>query len=202
MQATDSDLDIMATLKSRTALQHASIERVMPFFDESLTLETYAQTLGAFLGFYVPVESRLAELFASETLGIDLVRRRRTHLLRQDLHALGISESAIAALPNCDNLPKLENPSSGLGCLYVLEGSTLGGQPISRELARRFRIDETSGASFFCSYGADVGAMWTQFCSIVRKHADDPTKRAAVVNAAIDTFSSFENWMRKVDSNG
>jgi heme oxygenase len=101
-------------------------------------------------------------------------------------------------LPRCISLPDLGNGESALGCLYVLEGSTLGGQIIGRELARRFGIDELTGASFFLSRGPRIADMWKEFSSVIRKYADNPDRQQLAVQAARETFSGLETWMRKV----
>lgn len=198
MPVVETNLDIMAALKGATATQHRAVESLMPFFGQEFGLTAYARVLGAFLGFHEPLESRLASIAGLSEAGIHLHVRSRVRWLLADLHALGISESNIARLPRCSALPRLENRSDGLGCLYVVEGSSLGGQFISRELARRFGIDQNSGAAFFHSYGARVGAMWAEFGALVRSSVHTPQEQAAVINAANDTFHAFENWMRKV----
>ena len=63
---------------------------------------------------------------------IDLAARRRSDMLLTDLRVLGASD--IPHIP-------LDTPVAGLfdaiGCLYVLEGSTLGGQIILHGAAER-----------------------------------------------------------------
>jgi heme oxygenase len=197
MQTTEVGLDIMAVLKSSTAPQHKAVEQLMPFFRPGFSLQQYADTLAGFLGFFEPLETELAILHGLCALGIDLTHRGRSHLLHHDLRALGLSSSAIAALPRCQNLPLLKNRYNGLGCLYVLEGSTLGGQLIARELSRLFNIDETSGASFFLSHGSHTGEMWKEYCAVVRINVNDPIQQQATVTTAQETFQKFDLWMRK-----
>ncbi len=194
-------LDIMAVLKADTAAQHAHVETLMPFFRETFSLQQYVRTLGVFLGFFEPLEHRLAAVAGWNAFGIDLRNRRRAHLLRTDLYALGVSDQDIAALPRCHRLPHLTNRYIGLGCLYVLEGSTLGGQLISRELTSRFGIEQFSGTSFFCSHGANVGQAWKEFGSSVRTHVNDPIKEAATVKAAEETFTCFAGWIEETNLN-
>ena len=198
MQNLVAESDVMAVLKSSTAEQHQNVETLMPFFREQFSLEDYTHTLEAFLGFFEPVERALSGAADWSAIGIDIQDRSRAHLLRNDLCARGLSDSAIASLPRCSSLPPMGNLASALGCLYVLEGSTLGGQVIGRELARRFGIGESTGASFFLSHGSRVGEMWKEFCSVVRKHARQADSRQLAVEAAKQTFASLEDWMRKV----
>jgi heme oxygenase len=197
MQNLVAESDVMAVLKSSTAEKHQAVENLMPFFRERFSLQDYTRTVAAFLGFFEPVEQALREAADWSNVGIDIQDRSRAHLLRNDLIALGLSPSQIASLPRSTSMPPFHNLESALGCLYVLEGSTLGGQVIGRELARRFDIDASSGASFFLSHGSRVGEMWKEFCAAMREHVQTPDGRRSAVDAAWQTFSSLEGWMRK-----
>jgi heme oxygenase len=201
MQTLEVEFDIMAALKSSTAPQHKAVEQLMPFFKPGFTLQQYTDMLAAFLGFFEPLEAELVTILGWPTIGIDLSHRQRAHFLRRDLRVLGLSDSAIAAIPRCDDLPEMKNRYNGLGCLYVLEGSTLGGQLIARELSRCFNIDETSGASFFLSHGSHTGEMWKEYCAMVRTYVNDPIKQQAAVHTAAETFEKFDLWMREAGLN-
>jgi heme oxygenase len=198
MQNLVAESDVMVALKSGTAEQHRAVENLMPFFREEFSLQDYTRTLAAFLGFFEPVEQALREATDWTALGIAIHDRSRAHLLRDDLMALGLSASQIASFPRSATLPLIHDLESALGCLYVLEGSTLGGQVIGRELARRFGMDAASGASFFLSHGSRVGEMWKEFCAVVRNHVQQPDRQLLAVEAAKQFFSSFENWILRV----
>jgi len=202
MQNLLAESDVMVALKSGTAEKHQAVENLMPFFLEQFSLEDYTRNLAAFLGFFEPVEQALRGAADWSDVGIDIQDRSRAHLLRNDLIALGLSVSQIASLPRITSMPPIHNLESAFGCLYVLEGSTLGGQVIGRELARRFGIDASSGASFFLSHGSRVGEMWKEFCAVVRNHVQQPDCQFLAVEAARQTFSSLEHWMRKAVTHG
>jgi len=193
-----AESDVMALLKSSTADLHRSVEQIMPFFRAQFSLRDYTQTLAAFLGFFGPVEQIVRNAADWSAIDFDINRHLRAHRLESDLLALGLSDSDISNLPRCTSLPNVGNRESALGCLYVLEGSTLGGQIIGRELARRFGIDRFTGASFFLSHGSRVGEMWKEFSLLVRSHINKPDSQQLAVHAATETFSSLEAWMRKV----
>jgi len=200
MQAQSATLDVMAKLKAHTAQHHRQVEKLMPFFEATFSVEEYVRILGIFLGFWEPLEQRLTAIADWQTVGVDVSGRCRANRLRGDLCALGVSEPNIESLPRSQSLPALANVYNGLGCLYVLEGSTLGGQLIARELTRRFGIDEDSGSSFFHSYGSNVGEAWKAFSSAVNTHVNDPAKTNAALTSAEATFVSLEGWVREVNS--
>jgi heme oxygenase len=201
MQSLESELDIMTALKTGTIEQHAAIERIMPFFKEDFSLEAYIRVLKAFLGFFEPVERDLRSIATRDSFGFNIDRRQRANLLSIDLLALGLTPADMALIPRCDRLPRLENVDDGLGCLYVLEGSTLGGQLIAREVQTRFGVGEKTGAGFFHGYGSQTGVKWREFCTSVRIYAAGAESQSAIVESARSTFGLLESWMRKANFN-
>jgi heme oxygenase len=199
MQAIENDLDIMAILKAGTSEPHGAIEKIMPFFRNDFSLEDYARVLKAFLGFFEPVERELASISTWNLVGLNLNERLRSNLLRADLLAFGVSTSEMALIPRCDDLPSLTNLDEGFGCLYVLEGSTLGGQLITCRVQALFAVGEEVGITFFHGYGSHTGAMWRDFCAVVRKHVDRNKNQTTILTAARSTFEKLESWMRKAD---
>ncbi|MGE3536058.1 MAG: biliverdin-producing heme oxygenase [Candidatus Tectimicrobiota bacterium] len=186
---------ILEQLKQTTAAAHARIERCVPLLDPGLTWDTYRHWLMACYGFYAPLEARLERLAAG--LPADWPQRRKLPLLRQDLQALGLAPGQIARLPLCTALPLLESVPSALGCLYVLEGSTLGGQVLARHLARTLGLQAPTGGAFVQSYGAAVGAMWRAFRVHLVSRAGTPESEQLMLRAACDTFAMFEHWLRQ-----
>ena len=87
--------------------------------------------------------------------------------------------------------------SQALGCLYVLEGATLGGQIISRQLEERLAIDAGHGGRFFASYGAAVGEMWQAFGEILVAHARGLECGDAIVASGCATFDAFGRWFQQ-----
>ncbi|NWE37249.1 biliverdin-producing heme oxygenase, partial [Pseudomonas gingeri] len=115
--------------------------------------------------------------------------------LLTDLHALGLDDPAVAALPRCTSLPPLDTPAACLGALYVLEGATLGGQILRREMAQRLGLDADNGGAFLNVYGAETGRRWKDFLDYLSRVPLDAHAKLRAVNAARSTFSCFEQWL-------
>lgn len=182
---------ILQLLRGVTAALHERVERTVDIPRHLGSLPAYTAMLARFHGFYAPLEDRLAGIGGYESVGLNIAGRRKAHLIRDDLRALGHE----AALPICSTLPAVATFADALGCLYVLEGSTLGGQFIRREVAARLGLTPDHGCAFFAGYGERTGAMWKAFGTAVTAHADGhPEDRDAIVAAATDTFTRLDEW--------
>ena len=184
---------ILTRLKLETAALHQQVEDRFRILDLTLTRQGYVQKLERLLGLHQPLEA-LIEPWA-DRLAIDWDGRRKTHLLQADLEFLGRTPGEIAQLPNCAALPELNDLSAVLGCLYVLEGSTLGGRTIAKHLAQHLGVVPGQGASFFSSYGEALMPRWRSFQQRVTELATSAAMEDRIVQSAQATFTSFGNWM-------
>jgi heme oxygenase (biliverdin-IX-beta and delta-forming) len=189
--ANVEQFNVLELLKRSTADIHQLIERRVPVFREDFNLQDYAQLVEQFFGFWAPVEERLAKLAALRDPDLAIENRFKSSLLKADLMLLGRDPATVR---QCARLPRLDTFLQGLGCLYVLEGSTLGGQIISRRLKERLQLSEGSGASFFNAYGGLVGARWMEFKRFVSASVT-PEHAGLVVEAARETFLCFYDWL-------
>jgi len=185
---------LLEALRTGTALLHVALEKRLPFFCERLDAEWYARLLKAYYGFYQPMEAALYES-ALIPDGFDQVLRVKTPTLVSDLHALGLDNPTINALPRCCALPPLDTPAACLGALYVLEGATLGGQVLRREMAQRLGLDASNGGAFLNVYGAETGRRWKDFLDYLGRQPLDACAKQRAVEAARSTFSCFEQWL-------
>ncbi|VVO11659.1 biliverdin-producing heme oxygenase [Pseudomonas fluorescens] len=184
----------LEALRTGTALLHVALEKRLPFFSERLDASWYQRLLQAYYGFYAPME---AVLYDGEVIpeGFDPVMRVKTPTLVNDLRALGLNDRAINTLPRCANLPPLDTPAACLGALYVLEGATLGGQVLRREMAERLDVSGDNGGAFLNVYGAETGRRWKEFLDYLGRLPLDALARQHAVDAARSTFSCFEQWL-------
>ena len=193
---------LMLRLRHETRPEHAEVEAVVDLVSPHLTREVYRKRLEQFYGFYLPLEERLAERLAERPhageewgrWGLDLNARRKVPLLEADLRVLG---TAPDRLPRCADLPPLPSLAAVFGCLYVLEGATLGGQVISRHVRGRLGIYPENGGRFFAGYGPEVGARWREFGGALERYAVAPHLQEAVIQSARATFVAFTDWFRR-----
>ncbi|WP_339420665.1 MULTISPECIES: biliverdin-producing heme oxygenase [unclassified Pseudomonas] len=185
---------LLETLRTGTALLHMTLEKRLPFFSERMDADWYQRLLQAYYGFYGPMEAALYECDLIPE-GFDQGLRTKTPTLLNDLNALGLDEQAIDALPRCAKLPTLDTPAACLGALYVLEGATLGGQVLRREMAQRLHVNADNGGAFLDVYGAETGRRWKDFLDYLGRLPLDARAKQRAVDAARSTFSCFEQWL-------
>jgi len=193
------DVPILARLKSETRFEHEAIERALGLIDEGLTLERYRGILERFYGFYAPLEDHLWGVIAT-TRTFDLAGRRKTPLLRADLESLTGGAGA-ASLPLCSDLPPHDTVAACFGCLYVMEGATLGGQVISRHVRQVLGVTPELGGRFFHGYGDCTGLMWCAFRDAFATRSGPLAASSSslfpqeeVVGAANATFRRLRVW--------
>lgn len=184
---------ILGLLREGTAFLHERVERTVDLPNRLRSRTTYTSLLARLYGFHAPLEDRLAGV---EVVGLDLAARRKADLLRDDLAALGLTGSEIDTLPRDLDLPAVADVSDALGCLYVLEGATLGGQVVRRLAEPAIGVTPDRGCAFFASYGERVGAMWKEFCRILESYAEThPSANNRIVTTATETFAGLDRWL-------
>jgi heme oxygenase len=191
VMTTASRTPVLDALRSATAELHTALEASLRL--DQIQADGYAVLLERFFGFYEPLE-RTAACYA-QVGWLDAVNRRKVRWLVSDLRALGRSTEAMARLPRCDCLPPLASAAQQLGCMYVIEGSTLGGTHIARHVLPRLGIDHNRGGAFFNSYGASVGKNWRALLAALESRIITTADRAAAVSGACDTFAALSQWL-------
>lgn len=186
---------ILDLLRQRTSLLHDRVERAVDLPSRCDSREGYASLLSRLLGFYEPFETALAR-FDWRQAGLDFEERRKAGRLRADLSALGWEGAAIDGAARCRDLPRPAALAGAVGCLYVLEGATLGGQVIARQTARSLGVGPERGGRFYEGYGEATGRLWRAFGSAANAYCGHDERRSEeAVDGAIATFAAFEAWL-------
>ena len=184
-------MDLPTRLKNETRDCHDEIEQAALFQKikhQQITLNEYIHLLKKIYGFISPVENTLSTLAIKK-----LSTRFKSHLVSADLKVLTNAHVDLTQLHYCSALPlcTLEN---ALGYLYVMEGSTLGGQVLTQTLCQQLGISPQSGCSYFYSYGKAVGSMWQEFCYLLK--VDTVTlNQNSIIASAKATFRTFYHWL-------
>lgn len=186
---------ILERLKSDTRARHVALESRTVLLNRDLSHSNYSQCLQRFFGYYAPLERRLLEYRAWHEAGLVYDNRYKTAQIVQDLLALGVTQNALLTIPQCNILPELETTAQIFGCLYVLEGATLGGQIISRHLNVSLGLTPESGCSFFAGYGQKTGSQWKSFGARLTAFATQTGRDDEIIASANKTFQTLDCWL-------
>jgi heme oxygenase len=92
-------------------------------------------------------------------------------------------------------MPLVDSVEDSLGICYVLEGSTMGGQIISRLLSNAMNVSPDKGFSFFNPYQAQTILRWEKFKSHLNAAAES-LDQEKIIHAANSFFQSYNQWIR------
>ena len=177
-------------LRQQTAEDHERVEKLLPLMSDDLTQAQYTAVLGRLFGFIRGWEA-WAQAHAPAELQNFLASRLRSALLETDLRFFGQTPPAQLHTPSPE--APVREPEF-LGRMYVVEGSTLGGQFIARHVAERFHLAPGQGNAYFRGHGEQTGKMWNEFKQRLQALPEEDLAR--VSQAARTTFREFEIWMQ------
>ena len=151
------------------------------------SVSTYRSLLYRYLSVYRPFEEALLSGIALLLDATSWRYHSKVTLLERDLLALGPDLRANQPMRR-PTLPTLDDADSALGALYVVEGSSLGGQVIYREVKRRLGLGAPSGAAFFFGAGPQTGIAWKEFTAMMEQQISHPELAASAACAMFDAF--------------
>ncbi len=180
-------------LREATAAEHAATEDTVQLMSVSLGPADYVATLWRFYR-VVSAWDRWMDAHAPDDLLPLLEDRRRATLLKEDLLAMGESVPGEEdGAPLEDSAVEGDARSVFLGRMYVMEGSTLGGQYIADHVEERLSLQQGRGNTYFRGYGTATGARWREFRAVLA--ALPETEADTVIAAAREMFHLFQRGM-------
>lgn len=151
-------------LKQNTAEYHDAAEKLFnseKIFNKTFTLEDYKKIINTNYLMLLHSEDKiftsLSDKF-SEKLQLD--QRVKLPLIEKDLQSLSLDNQ------NTSHDLEFSNEHEALGAMYVIEGSTLGGNVIAKQLSRTEGFDNVT-FNFFGCYQENTGPMWKNFKEVL-----------------------------------
>lgn len=179
-------MTLLERLRHETQPHHSNLESCLGLPHSK---KHYCAQIQRFHGFLVSWETTIEESAHASLLA----GRAKRHLTQADLEFAGLTPGEIEGLPRCLSLPRLETLTQVLGSVYVLEGSTLGGQMISRHLEKNLGYNGGAGYRYHQSYGAEVPLRWREFKETLLKQSG-PDTDDEIVASATSTFVNLHAW--------
>ncbi|KQT20538.1 heme oxygenase [Chryseobacterium sp. Leaf404] len=151
-------------LKHNTADLHDAAEKLFSsdkIFNKTFTFDDYKKIIRNNYRMLLNAENEIFETLSegfSEKLQLE--QRKKLPLIQKDLENLSL-ESEHASQPVI-----IANQNEALGMMYVIEGSTLGGNVIAKQLSKTEGFENVN-FNFFGCYKENTGAMWKNFKEVL-----------------------------------
>ncbi len=175
---------LAARLRAATQAAHQRLDHhpaLAPLIRPDLRRDHYGRVLGAFAWVYRTLDPAFED--ALRRLCPDTTYRSsdRSRWLVEDLSHFEHGDRALPPWP----APKIDTVAALVGRLYAIEGSTLGGQVIARQLQASLGVGPSSGARIFHGHGEATAARWQEFQDFAAWAcaADDAAKACAAADA-------------------
>lgn len=192
----EEGMSIRSLLREATHHQHDLVNRhplLAGLLHPGYPLANYQKLLFANFSVYRVLEARINRFLSNRNCGFSYADRYKLPGLLKDLAFFQtIPLSADYAPYLTVAFPEIKTLGELIGVLYVIEGSTLGGQLISRSLIDNLNLSSEKGACFYSGYGENTAIMWRGFLSFIDTFSGDEKQCREAVDAACRTFKLFE----------
>jgi heme oxygenase len=190
----DEQSSLSAQLRARTTLLHRQTDQLLGLPGVIRTRNDYGRWLSRFLGLYDPLERSMAGFVEWRTFESPPPLVSHSACIAHDLTSLGIDPAGVTRAPPA-LLPALPTFPHALGALYVLEGATLGGRFILRDVKARIGGQILGAMRFFGGRGEEVGPMWHSFRTALDGFGrEQPLLQGNVLTGAEDVFGAILAW--------
>jgi heme oxygenase len=168
-------------LRQETRAVHSDLDESLHLIDRLGARLKRAGVMAGYHRFHHALEAAVAPFLAG-IADLDFYARRRAQLIADGIALLGGEVS-----PDRAPSPGLSTRSEALGALYVMEGSSLGGRVILKELTRGGV--SLAGLGFLDPYGSDAGPRWRSFLAILEREVHSGEQRDDAVSGALNAFA-------------
>lgn len=179
-------------LRDATRDDHQRLETRSDVLGKARTAEGRRALVEAFWSLHADAEAALTPWLACVP-GLDFDGRRRTAHLACDLVVVG------GRAPEPRRIA-VGGRAEALGLMYVLEGSTLGGRLIRRQVTGEG--GDMAGLGFLDPYGDRVGERWRSFLAVIDAEARASSDTEAMVAGARAGFRHAEQRLCAAPGHG
>ncbi|MFI3222534.1 MAG: biliverdin-producing heme oxygenase [Methylococcaceae bacterium] len=184
-------IELRTQLRDATAPLHKQLNEqplLAALLGKEQPLADYQQLLGIYYSLYHQLEAAIKAYLRLQPIDFDYQPRYKTPLLLNDLKYWHITPEPLA----CQIvMPELNSLGALLGLLYVLEGSTLGGQFIAQHLQLTYGYTRSTGSDFYSGYGEQTTTHWQSFITYLNSFSDQPDLAIQAIDTAILSFACF-----------
>lgn len=187
--------NFLSDLKIQTSDSHKKLEELpvsMSIMSPEMKIEDYTYYLSLMHDVHNDTETLIFPLFSD--LIEDLEHRRKKQLIENDLLFLNSNKTDSEKVFQTEGI----SIPFALGILYVVEGSTLGGRFILKNVSKFPELSGDKGVSYFNGYGERTGSFWKLFLNFLSEYEQKHDCGDAIIEGAIFAFDSiYKHFDRK-----
>jgi heme oxygenase len=185
---------LLFELDEATRHWHADVDEPwLSLLRDDVTQHDYRAQLVRMHGFEAPFEAACAytpQLWRA----VEMRQLTRAGRIAQDLLALGMKPSEVAALPQCFSITVFKDVAEAIGWLYVVERTTLHHAALRRHVLRH--VDDANRACAYLSVVEDTAEHWRRFGRTLDRVALQGPSAIEVIDAAHAGFACMQQWFR------
>lgn len=183
--------NLRESLARATRAHHDEIEKVMALDRSDFSVEDYFVYLSKFRNFYRDFES-FVEKSPTSAAAFYSGGRRKLGLI--DLDLIGLGKVTTATSSEVDFAALYPTDAYLWGAIYVIEGSTLGGQFLTRKFQKNFGESIVDRTHFFNSYGDQVGKCWQETVRAINQLELSDSEIKNAIEGAKRTFVAMGRY--------
>lgn len=182
-------------LRTETATLHTQLEELpisKAIISPDISISQYGTYLSLMHDVVKDTEDNIMPVISD--IIADLGIRKKTHLIQDDLKYLNTPAND-AKYPISTG--RTFTPAFALGIYYVVEGSSLGGRVILKNIKPALNLDENGGARYFSGYGATTGSTWRNFIMMMEAYASETNSADEIVAGANYAFGAIKKHLEE-----
>lgn len=182
-------------LRAETATAHTQLEELpisKSIISPSVSKEEYTRYLTLMHDVVKDTEVNIAPLLGD--IVTDLDNRSKVLSIEADLEYLDAGKTAFSK-PLSEGM--LLTPGFALGIYYVVEGSSLGGRVILKNIKPALNLDENGGAKYFSGYGPATGSTWRNFMMMMEEYAGQNDNADEIIAGANFAFTAIKKHLEE-----
>ena len=196
---TITTINFLDRLRTQTAKAHQNLELVpvsQSITSPDITLAAYHHYLSLMADVIASTETRVQPVLTA--IIPDMAQRNKAHGLLRDLENTGFVKT------HYTTVFRHSEPFTipfALGIFYVVEGSTLGGRFILKNVQQALGFDAENGAAYFAGYGNQSGSMWKAFLAVLTNYESKTGTANEIIAGAAYAFESIHNHLSAAHEN-
>lgn len=194
-----TEITFLDKLRNKTSESHKNLEAIpisKIVVDPSISIENYALYLSLMHDVVSDYEKVIYPIV--ENVILDISERKKAAFILSDLKFIGKEKES--GKPFLNNYDQNYSLPFALGMLYVLEGSTLGGRFILKNIQENLGLTEEKGVAYFSGYGNKTGSYWKNFLANFTAYEAINNAEEEIIAGADFAFTAIGKHLSKNSS--